>query len=184
MNWYWLANYPKIASDAAGFIAPKKRVDSHIVPWPLLDGVRKNLESRGVDLLRTEQLGPHRPVGLDMGGMVWIHRHVRVVRLDELQLRIPSSHVPEMIPYLKTSTARFDLGGTRRPYHKIPFALFRRLCVTPRQLRLLIARLEAVLPECLAHQAAENDHFNKTMVGTHRNVLAEPRPVPMPIEEA
>ena len=178
MNWYWLSNYQRHDGDRT----PKKRVDSHIVPWPLLAGVRGNLEGRGVDLLRYKRLC--NPVSVDMGGSMWLHRHVRIIRLDELQLHLPSSHVPEMIPHLRTSTPRFDLAGSRRPYHKIPFALFRRLCVTPRQLRLLIARLEAVLPECLAIQSAENDHFNKTIVGKHPHVLAEPRPVPIPIEEA
>lgn len=182
-KWFWIRNY-RMPNEIDEKNPPKwEYISSHVVPEKLRDHVHTSLLQRGVGGMLIE---PTKKVYIDMGGMIFMDRHIRTVVLNDLRIDMPSSHVPEILEHVQRSQVRFDIGGRTRPYFKHHFFFRRSLCLTPAMNDAFIRYLQSVLEECLAIQSAENKITNAKMAEIQKNVnvLYKPRPVRKKVEEA
>lgn len=165
MKWYWLISDP----------SKKIAFKSHAIPEPLRDEVITDLKIRGATALTCEETAE---VHMELGGMCMVGRHHRVIVVDGLYIRCPSSHVSGMLAIAEKAIIR----GDSNPYYKLHYWFERCLVLQPNQHTTWVRALRECLGECEAIESAENNEFNQRFSGvSHPHVLIQERPVKKPV---
>lgn len=160
MKWYWVT-------------AKNYDCKSHAIPEELVDGVINNMLERGVAGMNKTST---KAISFDLPGIAYIHRHMHTIQVDGLEIDIPATDVEEILEKAENLSVRNEIG---KSYYKL-HGFHRCICLTPEQRQELVDALKAILPEANAIASAENEEFNKKLVGTHKNILVKPRPVKKP----
>lgn len=134
------------------------KVIVHVCYRSLVSSLTRDLRERFAVSL---ELKSTKETGMELGGIMWIHRGYQDISIDGLKISIPYDDFADIYDMFNACKLRtFKNTGKKKKtsdveYYKLHSGYIRCLVVTPAQRDTLLDEMKRLLPFC--EQAAENE---------------------------